>query len=247
MRPTRARRQSQAALDRASPEERPSTAPVFRIVPPVDGIALSEPERALPNAEVPDDALIAAIVAGEAAALSALYDRHGHAVFALIVRIVGERGTAEDLVQEVFLSAWQHAHTFDDTRGAVRPWLHGLAHNLALNELRRRRHRPQALPLPASNVRDEDEAYATIVDPAADPAADAWCAVRDATMARAFAELPAAQREVLALYSAGFSQTEIAFILNQPLGTIKSRMRRGLYTLRETLPKIGIDASWPRD
>jgi RNA polymerase sigma-70 factor (ECF subfamily) len=247
MRPTRSRRRQQVALDRTSPEKQPSAAPIFRIVPPVDETAQSTADDALLDADVPDDALIAAIVAGEAAGLGPLYDRHGHAVFALIVRIVGDRGSAEDLLQEVFLRAWQRAYTFDDTRGTVRSWLHGIAHHLALNELRHRHRRPQVLTPPPGDARDEEDGNAAYVDPVADPAGDAWCAVRDATMGRAFAELPEAQREVLALYAAGFSQTEIAATLNQPLGTIKSRMRRGLCRLRETLPEIGIDASWPKD
>jgi RNA polymerase sigma-70 factor (ECF subfamily) len=243
MRPTGARRKLQAAPDGTSPEEQPSAAPNIRILPPVNENPPSAPENAVLDGDVPDDALIAAVVAGEAAALGALYDRHGHTVFALIARIVGDRGSAEDLLQEVFLRAWQQANTFDDTRGTVRLWLHGIAHNLALNELRRRRRRPQVLTSAASDARDEEDDYAAFVDPAADPASDAWSAVRNATMARAFAELPKAQREVLALYAAGFSQTEIAATLSLPLGTIKSRMRRGLCQLREKLPEIGIDAS----
>src|SRR3954464_11663724 len=77
----------------------------------------------LPHDDVPDVALIAALAAGEVEALGALYDRHSRIVFALLVRITGDRDAAEEILQEVFLRAWQHAHAFDDSRGTVRSWL----------------------------------------------------------------------------------------------------------------------------
>jgi RNA polymerase sigma-70 factor (ECF subfamily) len=80
-----------------------------------------------------------------------------------------------------------------------------------------------------------------------DPASDAWCAVRDAELAHALDQLPPGQRAVLLLYAEGFSQSEIAAKLDEPLGTIKSRMRRALCQLRETLSALGIDAGWRSD
>jgi RNA polymerase sigma-70 factor, ECF subfamily len=236
-------------LDPASglPEGRPAaSAPRFRIVPPDTGGELAESPGALPPDEVPDDALIAALVVGEVEALGALYDRHARVVFALLVRIVGDRDTAEDLLQEVFLRAWQHARVFDDTRGTVRVWLHSIAHNLALNELRRRRRRPQTHER-APNADPDGDDVAAGVDMGRDPAVDAWCAVRDAELADALDHLPAGQRAVLLLYAEGFSQSEIAAKLDEPLGTVKSRMRRALCQLRETLSALGIDAGWRSD
>jgi len=195
---------------------------------------------------VPDDALIAALVAGEAEALGPLYDRHAHVVFSVLVRIVGDRDTAEELLQEVFLRAWQQAHAFDETRGTVRTWLYRIAHNLALNELRRRRRRPQ-LHGRRTGVAIDAEDGAEPVEQGPDPAVGAWCAARDAGLALALDQLPPAQRAVLALYAAGYSQSEIAVILGEPLGTVKSRMRRALCHLREVLPVLGIDASWRSD
>lgn len=224
-----------------------TAAPRFRIVTPGEDGDEAPASAPLPDDVVPDDALLAAIVAGETAALGALYDRHSHVVFALLVRIVRVHYTAEDLLQEVFLRAWQQAHVFDETRGTVRSWLLSIAHNLALNELRRLRRRPQVDVPAATGDRDGDDAYEGLVDPASDPAADAWCALRDAQMARVLAQLPPSQREVLTLYAAGFSQSEIAARLGEPLGTIKSRMRRALCHLRDALPAVGIDAGWPVD
>ncbi len=201
---------------------------------------------ALPYDTVPDDALIAALVAGDAEALGPLYDRHAHVVFSMLVQIVGDRDTAEDLLQEVFLRAWQQAHVFNETRGSVRNWLYRIAHNLALNELRRRQRRPQ-VQQGITRADPDGDAYARGVEPGPDPAADAWCAVRDARLAYALDQLPPAQRAVLALYAAGYSQSAIAAKLGEPLGTVKSRIRRALCHLREVLPGLGIDASWRND
>ena len=245
---SRAKRSLQQSRTPDSPGDPGSpAAPRFRIVTPGEGGASSPPSAPLPDDVVPDDALLAAIVAGETAALGALYDRHSRVVFALLVRIVRVHDTAEDLLQEVFLRAWQQAHVFDETRGTVRSWLLSIAHNLALNELRRLRRRPQVNVPSVTGDRDGDDAYEGFVDPASDPAADAWCALRDAQMARVLAQLPPSQREVLTLYAAGFSQSEIAARLGAPLGTIKSRMRRALCHLRDALPAVGVDAGWPVD
>jgi RNA polymerase sigma-70 factor, ECF subfamily len=230
-----------------TPAEAESTgAPRFWIVPPdMGGDPAGEP-GALPHDDVPDEALIAALAAGEVEALGALYDRHGRGVFALILRIAGDRDAAEEILQEVFLRAWQHAHAFDDTRGTVRGWLQGIAHNLALNELRRRRRRPQLRQGPASAEPDDND-YGGHLEAGPDPAVDAWCAVRDAELALALDQLPPSQRAVLLLYAQGFSQSEIAAELRQPLGTVKSRMRRALTHLRETLSTLGGDGGWRSD
>jgi RNA polymerase sigma-70 factor, ECF subfamily len=219
--------------------------PRFWVVPPGSGGDPAETIGALPHDDVPDVALIAALAAGEVEALGALYDRHARIVFALLVRIAGDRDAAEEILQEVFLRAWQHAHAFDDSRGTVRSWLYGIAHNLALNELRRRRRRPQLHPRPASADPDGDDQEGYLAA-GSDPAVDAWCAVRDAQLAHALNQLPPSQRAVLLLYGEGFSQSEIAAKLGEPLGTVKSRMRRALGHLRETLSVLG-DDGWRSD
>ena len=241
---------SENQLDPAAESETAAqlTSPVagrFRIVPPGTGADPPLSTGGLPH-DVADDALIAALVVGEVEALGALYDRHAGVVFALLVRIVGDRSSAEDLLQEVFLRAWQQAHTFDETRGTARVWLHGIAHNLALNELRRRRRRPQTHERAAS-ADGAGADLAGIVDVGPDPAVDAWCAIRDAELAHALDQLPPGQRAVLLLYAQGFSQSEIAAHLGEPLGTVKSRMRRALWRLREALQAIGIDGGWRGD
>jgi RNA polymerase sigma-70 factor (ECF subfamily) len=218
----------------------------FWIVPTESGDAPADLSSELAHDDVPDVALIAALAAGEVEALGVLYDRHARFVFAMLMRIAGDHDTAEEILQEAFLRAWQHAHTYDDTRGTVRNWLHGIAHHLALNEFRRRRRQPQLL-LQRVSADPDDADNAGSVDAGIDPAVDAWCAIRDAELALALDQLPRRQRVVLLLYAEGYSQSEIAVKLGEPLGTVKSRMRRALCHLREILPTLGIDAGWRGD
>jgi RNA polymerase sigma-70 factor, ECF subfamily len=232
---------------RETPAQPPKAeAPRFWVVPSGSGGDPAEAPGTLSRDDVPDVALIAALAAGEVEALGALYDRHARIVFALLLRIFSDRDAAEEILQEVFLRAWQHAHAFDDSRGTVRSWLYGIAHNLALNELRRRRRRPQPQPRPASADAEDDD-YREQIAADSDPAVDAWCAVRDAELAQALDLLPPSQRAVLLLYGEGFSQSEIAAKLGEPLGTVKSRMRRALGHLRETLSALGGEDGWRRD
>jgi RNA polymerase sigma-70 factor (ECF subfamily) len=190
--------------------------------------------------------LIAALCDGQPTALGALYDRHAASIFAILVRIMGEREAAEELLQEVFLTVWQQADVFDRSRGTVGCWLRGIAHNLALVELRRRRRRPQTIAGFFAAERAADDAFGG-VDPDLEPIDLAWRAERNAGLAHAVDQLPPPQRIVLTLYAAGFSQSEIAAQLGEPLGTVKSRMRLGLARLRDALPPLGIDADSLRD
>ena len=247
MRPGRSSQPPEPNSTGETPAQRGSTgAPRFWIVPPDNGQDQPGSPGALPYDDVPDEALIAALVAGEPEALGALYDRHARGIFSLIMRIAGDRDVAEEILQEVFLRAWQQAHAFDETRGTVRFWLQRIAHNLTLNELRRRQRRPQVQRRPPSTDAEGDD-QAGYVAAGQDPAVEAWCAVRDAELAQALDQLPPAQRAVLLLYAQGFSQSEIAAKLGEPLGTVKSRMRRALCRLREALPTLGIDAGWRGD
>jgi len=189
--------------------------------------------------EVSDDhRLLARLAAGDMTALEELYDRYSRVTFAVIIRIVADRQVAEDLLQEAMFQLWQHAGRYDGRAGGVRPWLLAIAHNLALNELRRRRRHSQNAP--AALSADEHQ-MAAIPDPAANPDEAAWDNARRARLTYALDELAPPQREIIALYATGHSQSEIATRLDQPLGTVKTRMRRGLLQLREILRRDGYD------
>ncbi len=178
-----------------------------------------------------DPQIVARMSQGDAGAIEPMYDKYARAVFALLLRIVKDRQTAEDLLQDVFSSAWQHAGRFDPARGEVLPWLLGIGHNAALNELRRRRRRPQATY--HSDPEQADLALAQVPDPAPTPADAAWFEIRRTDLRQALGHLVEADRTVIELYAVGHSQSEIAGLLQMPLGTVKTRMRRGLQRLRE--------------
>ncbi len=185
-----------------------------------------------------DRALMVRLVERDPRAMDVLYDQYSRQVFALLFRIVGDRQTAEDLLQEVFVRTWDRANTFRASEGKVLPWLLGIAHNLAINELRRRGRRPKHAPRHEGT--QEDDPYLRIPEGNLDPSDQAWDRIRRERVERAMASLPEPQRQVLDLYAIGYSQSEIAVRLNEPLGTVKSRMRRGLRQLRDLLTAEGI-------
>ncbi len=185
-----------------------------------------------------DRALMVRLVERDPRAMDVLYDQYSRQVFALLFRIVGDRQTAEDLLQEVFVRTWDRANTFRDSQGTVLPWLLGIAHHLALDELRRRGRRPQHAP--RRQEAEGDDEYHRLPSSDPDPSDQTWERIRRDRVDRAMAWLPEPQRVVIALYATGHSQSEIAVRLNEPLGTVKSRMRRGLQQLRDLLTAEGI-------
>lgn len=176
---------------------------------------------------------------GDENALGHLYDRFGQAVYSLCMRIVRDGATAEELTQEVFVRLWRSAASFEPERAGVGTWLLRIAHNLALNELRRR----QSRPVVAQDV-DINVASAALADTSVegDPARRAWMSERAATVRHALAELPAPQRQAIELaFFGGLSQAEVAAALGDPLGTVKSRIRVGMQRLRTLLVAAGVD------
>lgn len=181
-----------------------------------------------------DGQLIARLASGETTALDALYDRYASVTFALIVRIVADRTVAEDLLQEVFVRAWQRAATYQNARGRVGAWLLGIAHNVAIDELRRQRRRPLAV---TERERDTlDGVVARTADAGMEVADEAWANLRRMQIEAALADLPPPQRRVIELaYFEGYTQSQIARRLDEPLGTVKTRLRLGLHKLRDLL------------
>jgi RNA polymerase sigma-70 factor (ECF subfamily) len=170
------------------------------------------------------------LAAGDSDAAARLYDRHSRAIYSLVLRVVGDEADAEDVVQEVFAQAWRQAARYDASRGAVGAWLLMMARTRAIDKVRSRRARPDA--------RGTDDQRVVEELPAAAP--DAPTRIIDAENARlvqrALAELPLLQRLAIELaYYEGLTQREIADRLEEPLGTVKSRIRLGLLKLRDTL------------
>jgi RNA polymerase sigma-70 factor (ECF subfamily) len=183
-----------------------------------------------PESHVEDRDCLRRLAAGDANAAAALYDRHARPIYSLVLRILGDEGDAEDVVQEVFAQAWRQAARYDEARGVVAAWLLMMARTRAIDRLRMRRARPEA-PM-ADNDRRGREAAASTPDAAAElVSAEEARRVRDA-----LAALPLLQRVAIELaYYEGLSQREIAERLEQPLGTVKTRIRQGLLKLRAAL------------
>ncbi len=181
-----------------------------------------------PLTERSDDDLLRGLAARDLGTLASLYDRHSRAMFALAYRVLGDGETAEDVVQDAFLSAWRGAETFRRERGTARNWLLSITHHRAVDLLRRRTvFRPATLEAAAAQPSD------------ADTFAEADRSVRGKAVHEALAALPAAQRTTIELaYFGGYTQAELANLLGIPLGTVKGRMRIGLLKLRRSLEML---------
>jgi RNA polymerase sigma-70 factor (ECF subfamily) len=190
-----------------------------------------------PLTELSDAELIGRVAEGEAHALEVLYDRYSRIVLGFAQRIVGDRQLAEELLQEVFFRVWQQAASFSHERGNFGTWLLSITHNLAIDELRKRRRRPQK-----ADSEDPETILAAMADTGTDVEDEVWLGALRTTMVQALGFLPAAQREAIELaYYHGLTQREIADRLGEPLGTIKTRMRLGLQKLREALGPNGLE------
>jgi RNA polymerase sigma-70 factor (ECF subfamily) len=184
-------------------------------------------------AHLSDEALVALAARSEQSALAELYDRYGRSAYGLALRVVRDEALAEDAVQEAFLALWRTAPRFVPERGKASTWILTLVHRRAVDLVRREeRRRADALELdaePGSGAVDEE----------------AWLRLQRERVQDALRQLPDQQREALELaYYGGFTQSELAERLGQPLGTIKSRMFAGLSRLRELLGEPGLEMSW---
>ena len=192
----------------------------------------ARPRRDL--AHMSDEALLALVSRADEAALGELYDRYGRVAYGLALRIVRDRALAEDAVQEAFLAVWRSAGTFLSEQGKPSTWMLTLVHRRAVDLVRREeRRRTETLDEvahPTGEATDEE----------------AWLRAQRQVVQEALRKLPPDQREAIELaYYGGFTQSELAERLGQPLGTIKSRMFTGLKRLRELLAEAGLDVDAP--
>jgi RNA polymerase sigma-70 factor (ECF subfamily) len=186
-------------------------------------------------AHLSDEAVVALVARSDQEALGELYDRFGRVAYGLALRVLRDEKLAEDAVQEGFLAAWRNADRFLPERGKASTWLLTLVHRRAVDLVRRedsRRAEPIAEDAAAGASRSAED--------------DAWLRFERERVQSALQQLPDQQREALELaYYGGFTQTELAERLGQPIGTIKSRMFTGLARLRELLAEPGHgEAAW---
>jgi len=203
-----------------------------------------------PQGSIDDPLLVQDLVGGSEAALETLYDRHAVTVFAMAYRLTSDRGIAEEVVQDAFLSLWNKAESFDPSKGSLGAWLSTITRNRSIDRLRAAGRRPDLVALGSAAGSEADPAEAldrlvaagsggSVVAGAAQPmgpqdAVDA-AALGDAIRA-ALAVMPEVERTVILLaYQEDLSQTEIAARLGWALGTVKTRTRRALLRLREGL------------
>lgn len=177
-----------------------------------------------------DVILLGRVARGDQDAVGALYDLHSHLLFGLLVRILNERSEAEEVLQEVFVQAWTHAHTYESSRGTPAGWLCGIARNRAIDRLRARARGVRTLESVAAPPSPET------------PEALASTSQRERDVHLALKALPQEQRELIErAYFTGSTQSEMAEELGLPLGTVKTRVRTGLQTLRRILDRVAVD------
>jgi RNA polymerase sigma-70 factor (ECF subfamily) len=183
--------------------------------------------------QLADEELMQLVRRGTAEAFEVIYERHSTAAFSLAYRMCGSRAAAEDVVQEAFLSMWRSGSRYDRARGSVRTWVLGIVHNRAIDQLRR------------SSVHDKRRASDEGIEErfAARERTDVEAARRDEAQAVRVVmdDLPAEQCKVIELaYFGGFTHTEIADMLDTPVGTVKGRMRLGMEKMRAALTAQGV-------
>lgn len=178
-----------------------------------------------PLQQAPDSALVERMMAGDEAALSALYDRYSGMLFAMLVRILQDRHAAEEVLQDLFLQVWRSAGRFDSSRGSLPGWLMVIGRNRAISRLRRRdRHEVPE---------DADGLLVNAVPSSCNLEDDAARMQLTEKLKRAMASLPPEQRQAVELaYFEGMTQTEIAARTGSPLGTVKTRVRTAMQALK---------------
>ena len=183
--------------------------------------------------------LLARSSLGDRAAFATLYERTSSHLFAVVLRIQRDRAQAEDILQEVYVNVWRAAKSFDAAQSQPLTWLTSIARNRAIDGLRRARTQPQLRTLGSSvegrDAEDED-VYDTVADDAPGPLELLSRAAESRSLAACMDKLSALQRQSVALaFFRGLSHAEVAEQLKQPLGTVKSWVRRALMTLKSCL------------
>ena len=181
------------------------------------------------ESQAEDASCLHRVADGDQAAAARLYDRHSRAVYSLVLRIVGDESEAEDVLQEVFAQAFAQASRYDPSRGAVAAWLLMMARSRAIDRIRARRTRFEGRT-------GEGQRIDQMPDSQPDAASVMLSDEQTRSVQRALRELPLLQRMAIELaYYEGLSHAEIAERLEQPLGTVKTRIRLGLLKLRDAL------------
>ncbi|MBW3613645.1 MAG: sigma-70 family RNA polymerase sigma factor [Chloroflexi bacterium] len=180
--------------------------------------------------------MLVGIARHDEASLAALYDRYHRLAFSLALRVVNDRGRAEDVVQDAFLSVWRKAGTFVEGRGSVKTWLTSIVRNRAIDVVRARRE----------SDADDESVLLALRDGAPSVVEQVTTGLDRALVRAAVQSLPAEQQHAISMaYFEGRSHSEIAEVTGLPLGTVKSRIRLAMSRLRDALVLAQVDLPAP--
>lgn len=189
-----------------------------------------------------DEQLMQQIQAGDVAAFKELYGRYKHAILGFTYKMLRDRHTAEEILQETFWRIWRNADSFNRNRGSFPNWMFGIARNLCIDKIRRSSKVQTAL------LADSYEEAISTPGPAHHPLADqdvaeaAWVTLQREQVSEALAKLPAEQLDVVnAIYFQGKTRRQIAAEWDLPLGTVNTRARLALQKLKRSLVAAGIE------
>jgi RNA polymerase sigma-70 factor (ECF subfamily) len=183
---------------------------------------------AAPSATASDLDLVTLLRVQPADGIAALYDRYGRLVFSMALRVVQDRGAAEEITQDVFMRCWRNLDRYQPSQGSLASWLLSITHNRAIDELRSRRGKDAR-----REISDDELQPRAAIDPGFDEA------LLRGEIRQALLLLPTAQRDVIELvFWNGLTRREIAERLRLPLGTVHTRLRLGMEKLRESLRQL---------
>jgi RNA polymerase sigma-70 factor, ECF subfamily len=180
--------------------------------------------------ELDDVTLLELMAQDQTEALCALYDRYNRLVFSLALAVVADRATADDITLDVFTRLWQQASAYQFSKGTVTTWMTAITRHLAIDVLRRQQARPEGQSARWQEEKAAGPTLARLTEEGAEQA------LQRQRVRAAVAQLPLEQRQALALaYFEGLTHAEIAEALQQPLGTVKTRIRLAMQKLRHLL------------
>ncbi len=195
----------------------------------------------LNDPKVDDVTLINRLALKQGDAISDLYDRYGRLVYSIAINAVEDQAVAEEIVQDVFISVWEKAKTYDASIARVSTWLATITRNRAIDEIRRRNVRPEKNSISWADVIDSED---PVPDQLPGPEKQAELLWLQRSVREAMEDLTSGQKQVLGLaYFRGYTQSRIAEMLDLPLGTVKTRIRMGMQKLRLVLDQTMLDES----
>jgi RNA polymerase sigma-70 factor (ECF subfamily) len=188
-----------------------------------------------------DQQLLAAAAAKDQAALGALYDRFSRLLYGIIVAVVRDTDDAEDLLQEVFVQIWRNAGSYQPSLGSPKTWLVRIAHNRAIDMLRSKRYQQRRNEIRTDGADSAEQIMAV------GAVNDVWQETlrKDSAgrLSRALGNVPDDQRELIEMaFFLGYTHQEISTMSGLPLGTVKTRIRSGIQTLRASLADVADEA-----